>query len=210
MWHKGLHCSPSTWCPHDRALHQPPQMKGSAPQGPRSSRLLRTVFYRAKGFFLSFFNVRFILLFCLIAIRKVPSEWLTANNVNFQCRYFENLPPSLLSLQQVPREPCWTWAGVSESASWQEPRPFLLVVNKGQSALPPWQAPARWFLQRAGPAPVQFPPARPESGGGLVLQEMWDPPESHTAHPAEVASSAACLPGVGVCLAPCLYASGLS
>lgn len=135
---------------------------------------------------MSLFYVCFIPLFCLIAIWKARSEWLTTNSVNFHCQYFEILPLSLLSLQQVPWEPRWTWAGVSGSTSWQEPRPFLLVVNKWQSALPPLQAPVRWFSQRAGPAPVQFPPSRPllpapcfsqldppESGGGLVLQEMF-------------------------------------
>lgn len=146
--------------------------------------------------------MRFILLFCLIAIWKVPSEWLPANSVNFQCRYFENLPPSLLSLQQVPREPCWTRAGVSGSISWQEPRPFLLVVNKGQSALPPLQAPVRWLLQRAGPAPVQFPAARPRCWRPvsvnlthLRVEEGWSSRRCGTwrrhtrARPAEVASS---------------------
>lgn len=102
----------------------------------------------------------------------------------------------------MPWEPCWTWAGVSGSTSWQEPRPFLLVVNKGQSVLPPLQAPARWLLQRAGPAPVQFPAARPRcwrpvsvSLTHLRVEEGWssrrcETRRSHTrARPAEVASS---------------------
>lgn len=164
-----------------------------------------------------------ILLFCLIAVWKAPSEWLTANSVNFWCRYFENLPPSLLSLQQVPREPHWTWAGVSGSISWQEPRPFLLVVNKEQSALPTLQTPVRWFLQRAGPAPVQLPTARPRCSlpvsvnlTHLRVEEGWSSRRGGThqsptcVHPAEVASSSAPLPSVGVCLASRLYASGLS
>lgn len=103
----------------------------------------------ARGLFLAlYFYVRFILLFCLVAIWKVPSEWLTAISVNFQCGSSADLLPSLLSLQQVPREPRWTW---------QEPRPCLRVVTEGQSALPAPQAPAGWLSQRAGLASVRLP-----------------------------------------------------
>lgn len=86
----------------------------------------------AKGLSLAFsFYVRFILLFCLVAFWKVPSEWLTAISVDFWGGPSALLLQSLLSLQQVPPEPRWTLAGVSRSSSWRELWPCLLVVNKG-------------------------------------------------------------------------------
>lgn len=161
-------------------------------------------------------------MFCLIATWRVPSERLTAVSVDLQCGSSAHLLPSLLSLQQVPREPRWTRASVSRSSSWQEPRPCLPVVNGGQRAPPHPQAPARRLSRRAEPASTRLPlasaslraPCQPasatrrrraaSSGDGTRRSRTH-------ARPAEAASSApprACR--CGRCLASRRRASGLA
>lgn len=158
----------------------------------RCLRSLMVCVLPAKGLFLAFcFYVRFLLLFYLVAIWKVPSEWLTAISVNFQCGSSADLLLSLLSLQQVPQEPRWTWAGVFRSSSWQEPRPCL-VVNEGRAHSPPRRLQPGGFCRELGQPPCGSPlprpprslrfsqPQPPGGGRGLVLQETWDPAKPRT------------------------------
>lgn len=138
--------------------------------------------YQLKVSLAFYFYGGFILVFCLIATWRVPSERLTAVSVDLQCGSSAHLLPSLLSLQQVPREPRWTRASVSRSSSWQEPRPCLPVVNGGQRAPPTRRLRpdgCRGELSqppRASPSPrppcaLRVSPPQPRGGGGLLLQE---------------------------------------
>lgn len=138
--------------------------------------------YQLKVSLAFYFYGGFILVFCLIATWRVPSERLTAVSVDLQCGSSAHLLPSLLSLQQVPREPRWTRASVSRSSSWQEPRPCLPVVNGGQRAPPTRRLrpggccgelsqPPRASPSPRPPCALRVSPPHPRGGGGLLLQE---------------------------------------
>lgn len=176
--------------------------------------------YQLKVFF-SLFAFTCAFFFCsisfyLVAIWKVPSEWLTAISVNFQCGSSADLLLSLLSFQQVPQEPRWTWAGVFRSSSWQEPRPCLLVVNEGRAHSPPRRLQPGGFCRELGQPPCGSPLPRPPRS--LRFSQPQPPGSSGDMGPGEAAHThvpqkllpppRACR--CGVCLASRLRASGLS